>query len=64
MTGRKDAFDEAPLCNGCGEVIGVYEPMVRVVDGAAVRTSRAAQDETVENGRGPAYHLACYDRAA
>jgi hypothetical protein len=63
MAGRKDASDETPLCERCGDVIGVYEPMIYVVDGSAVRTSRAAMDPTRENGAGPAFHAACYDRS-
>jgi len=63
MAGRKDASDETPLCERCGDVIGVYEPMIRVVDGSPVRTSRAAQDAARENGDGPAFHADCYDRS-
>lgn len=49
----------APRCTRCGEVIGVYEPLVHVVDGVAHRTSRAANPEIVHAR--PVYHLACSD---
>jgi hypothetical protein len=61
MAGRKDAFDAPPVCERCGDVIGVYEPMIRVVDGSVVKTSRAA--EVSKGGRGASYHLACYGHA-
>jgi hypothetical protein len=64
MASRKDAFDEARRCRRCGDVIGVYEPMIRVVSGHAVRTSWAAQDEMLENADGEAFHVDCYDHGA
>jgi hypothetical protein len=48
-------------CCRCGEVIGVYEPLVAVVDGRARETSRALEPDTA--GRvGDCYHRACYQR--
>jgi hypothetical protein len=51
--------DGAPRCGACNDVIGVYEPLVRVLDDSVRRTSRAA-----EPLRQPAgerwYHLSCY----
>jgi hypothetical protein len=48
----------SPRCRRCGDVIGVYEPMVVVAEGRAHVTSRAA-----ERGGPPAgdwYHEDCY----
>jgi hypothetical protein len=46
-------------CAGCGEVIGVYEPLVHVVDGIAHRTSRAADPQLAATQPDACYHLAC-----
>jgi hypothetical protein len=46
-------------CDHCGQVIGVYEPMVVVVDGQRRDTSRAA-DPLVTAVPGPYYHRDCY----
>jgi hypothetical protein len=51
-----------PRCAYCGDVIGVYEPAVVVLDGAAHRmTSRAAEPDVVERAS-ERYHRACYRR--
>jgi hypothetical protein len=48
-----------PRCATCGELIGVYEPAVWVVDGRVRTTSRAADpDVSAEHGR--AFHAGCY----
>ena len=48
-------------CQHCGEVIGVYEPLVALIDGRAHETSRALEPDTA--GRvGDCYHSACYQR--
>jgi hypothetical protein len=52
---------EAVRCAGCGEIIGVYEPLVHVVDGVAHRTSRAADPGLVSAPAARLYHLACSD---
>jgi hypothetical protein len=47
-------------CRHCGEVIGVYEPLIVLSDGRAVESSRALDphlcDEDAEY-----YHRACFD---
>ncbi len=48
-----------PLCRICGNVIGVYEPLVVRREGEARETSRAAQDGQL---RGELYHRDCYAR--
>jgi hypothetical protein len=45
-------------CDECGDVIGVYEPMVLVAEGTASETSRAAHPGMGESGEH--YHRACY----
>ena len=48
-------------CAQCGDVIGVYEPMVVIVDGEALQSSRAAPGDTPVSD-GPRYHGACFAR--
>ncbi|HEV2975324.1 MAG TPA: hypothetical protein VGX69_10085 [Solirubrobacteraceae bacterium] len=45
-------------CDRCGEVIGVYEPLVLLVDGEPVHSSRAA--EHWDSLDGPRFHEACF----
>jgi hypothetical protein len=50
----------SPLrCPPCGDVIGVYEPMIVLTDGQARITSRAAEPDDWEPV-GECYHDACY----
>lgn len=48
-------------CESCGEVIGVYEPMVRVLDGRAREGSRLVEAHLTREG-GECFHRACYER--
>jgi hypothetical protein len=65
MEGAEQGALEDPLrCASCGAVIGVYEPVVHVVDGTAHRTSRAADSHLAQSRRGMLYHAACYARDA
>jgi hypothetical protein len=52
-----------PRCALCDDVIGVYEPLVHVIDGAARRTSLTADPQACSSG-GRCYHLECYERLA
>jgi hypothetical protein len=45
-------------CDECGDVIGVYEPLVLVADDGARETSRAACPDVADSGEH--YHRACY----
>lgn len=57
MSGHRAAD---PLrCAHCRELIGIYEPMMLLSDGAPARTSRAAlsKDEPLA---GEAFHADCY----
>jgi hypothetical protein len=49
-------------CIGCGEVIGVYEPVILLADGRARETSRAAEPN-LSAAPGKPFHAACYVRA-
>ena len=47
-----------PRCHHCGDVIGVYEPLITLVDGRAHETSRALEPDTA-GLVGDCYHRAC-----
>lgn len=49
------------LCSNCGEVIGVYEPLIALVDGRPRETSRAAEPLAGEDAV-PCYHRGCYEQ--
>ena len=49
----------APRCLRCGEPIGVYEPLVVVIEGTPRTTSRAAEP-AIAAAPGEHYHLACH----
>jgi hypothetical protein len=48
-------------CRGCDEVIGVYEPLVRVFAGHVRESSRALEPGASARA-GEHYHRACYER--
>jgi hypothetical protein len=54
-----------PTCTACGDVIGVYEPIVARNEngGVVVETSLAAEPGLEERGWA-CYHRACYSRPA
>jgi hypothetical protein len=52
--------DDRLRCSGCGEVIGVYEILVHVVDGRPEKSSRAAQPSLTMRSPGHVYHVLCY----
>jgi len=47
-----------PSCAHCGDVIGVYEPMVMLTGGEELQTSYAAQPDLSPHGE--YYHRACH----
>jgi hypothetical protein len=49
-----------PRCAACGEIIGVYEPIVHVAGRLVRQTSRAAEPNACLSG-GVCYHAACYE---
>ena len=56
-TPRKD--DEPLRCRHCGDVIGVYEPMVVISRGVPVRTSGAAPKDGAMLA-GDSFHSRCF----
>lgn len=46
-------------CERCGEVIGVYEPLVLVTEEGSRTTSAAAEPHVVEES-GARFHRACH----
>lgn len=56
---EKSVVNESLLCSGCGQVIGVYEPLVHVIAGVAHKTSRAADPHLAQSQADSCYHLAC-----
>jgi len=50
-------------CRHCGDVIGVYEPLVTVTDGHPRETSRVLELGNAEHRTdGACYHRSCYER--
>jgi hypothetical protein len=47
-----------PKCHQCGEVIGVYEPLVILVEGRPLETSRAREPQAGSLGE-RCYHRTC-----
>jgi hypothetical protein len=54
-------MSDVPHCHCCGEVIGVYEPLVTLFDGHVYEGSRALIPGCLDWG-GEHYHRACYER--
>jgi hypothetical protein len=50
-------------CQDCGEVIGVYEPLV-VYDGSGAHTTSRAAEPDLRAGAAAYYHGDCYAAAA
>jgi hypothetical protein len=55
---RRDAM-EFFRCQGCGAVIGVYEPLV-VYDGSGAHTTSRAAEPDLRAGAAAYYHRDCY----
>ncbi len=51
--------EEHATCRHCRDVIGVYEPMVVLLDGETLLTSRAASDGNIPQDT-HRYHKACF----
>jgi hypothetical protein len=58
---EKEHFTTPPRCELCGEVIGVYEPLIHVHANGVHESSRAADPYLSEGARGSLYHAACYE---
>jgi hypothetical protein len=55
-------MSEPLRCRHCGDVIGVYEPLMMIEDHEARETSCAAQPDLPPHGE--YYHRACYGTRA
>jgi hypothetical protein len=49
-------------CRGCGETIGVYEPLV-AYDGNSARTTSRAAEPQLKGSAAAYYHRDCYAAA-
>jgi hypothetical protein len=54
-------MSQAQHCDDCGDVIGVYEPLVAIVDGHARELSRAADPHAAAHAT-QRFHRDCYER--
>jgi len=57
----RESLDVRTRCRDCGDVVGVYEPLVHVFDEISRRTSIAAEPD-VRRAAGDCYHAGCYER--
>jgi hypothetical protein len=57
-------MDQSWRCACCGQLIGVYEPLLVVDDDGARTTSRAAEPGLDCEQGVPHYHAACHDDPA
>jgi hypothetical protein len=60
---QQPLFPSLPRCQHCGEIIGVYEPLVLVREGAPHTTSIAAEARLFPTVHA-CYHGACYEHRA
>jgi hypothetical protein len=59
---QRDHFTTTPpRCELCGDVIGVYEPLIYVHASGLHQTSRAADPGLSAGASGSLYHAACYE---
>jgi hypothetical protein len=61
-SGSNPATNKAPTCRRCGDVIGVYEPVIMLANGGVRDSSRRDQRDGAETV-GERYHQACYSKA-
>jgi len=59
MVGEQRPAARRVICDRCGEVIGVYEPAVLVVNDRACNTSFAAEPTLLAQA-GACFHRGCY----
>ncbi len=53
-------MNRMPTCLHCGDVIGVYEPLVHVGEDGIARTSSYAAEPGLARESGARYHHVCY----
>ncbi len=61
MFGGRDPMSDRLRCRRCGDVIGVYEPLIAFVEGRPLETSHLAEPQA---GALECYHRSCYDSLA
>jgi hypothetical protein len=54
-------MDEMLHCHHCGELIGVYEPLITFDLGKACETSRAAGGSSTLGPEAHLYHRVCFE---
>lgn len=57
------SFAAPPRCARCGDVIGVYEPLV-LVRGESIRVTSRAAEPGVLGDDGVGYHAGCHEGAS
>ena len=55
-----DPVGATPRCVVCEDVIGVYEPIVRLIGAEPAETSRAARTGSAAALTGPLWHRDCW----
>jgi hypothetical protein len=58
---REQLATMPPRCELCGEVIGVYEPLINVHADGVLESSRAADPSLSAGTTGLLYHASCYE---
>jgi hypothetical protein len=58
---EREHFTTPPRCELCGEVIGVYEPLIHVHPSGVHASSRAADRDLSAGASGSLYHADCYE---
>jgi hypothetical protein len=64
MAAGDDSNEGDLRCAGCGDVIGVYEPIVHLGNGSTSETSRAAEPSLSASSPSLVYHAHCYAQAS
>ncbi len=59
MSGAREEPPPAFRCGHCGDVLGVYEPIVIVAEGSVTHTSRVALGDSLPAGSGW-FHRDCW----
>jgi hypothetical protein len=59
-TGTDFSPNGIPRCGACSDVLGVYEPIVCILEGSVRHTSRAAEPKLARPGE-RCFHLGCYE---
>lgn len=54
----------SPRCELCGDVIGVYEPLIYVHGNRVHESSRAADPGLSATAIGSLYHASCYESSS